>query len=260
MPWETSRHISPFMVSTEGLLKLAKKPRLCWRIFLPCLPKSGGKTLLWSLRMRYWMRIAAIVRATHLCLCGSHIFPTIKMSKCLPRWDDKARLGLLSLIVVEKNWLLSDTPSRNLYEQERCYLHWNQQKVVLTLPLLHTTCTCLQLIKVSVYSFILFLLIFLYPWAGQTIPAIHPCCFQYLVPWNKTQHLISLSSPVSPPLLGLLFDALCHEFHCQWSARTLGSLCNPFPSQRRPRKTDAEAVKSKRLKRLTLNHRSRHRQ
>ena len=40
-------------------------------------------------------------------------------------------------------------------------------------------------------------------------------------------------------LLGLQFDGRCGEFHCQRSFRTQGSLGNPFPSQRRPRKTDA---------------------
>jgi hypothetical protein len=34
-----------------------------------------------------------IVRATHLCLCGSQI-PMGKMSTHLPQWEDKAGLGL----------------------------------------------------------------------------------------------------------------------------------------------------------------------
>ena len=77
---------------------------------------------------------------------------------------------------------------------------------------------------------------------------IDPETLKYLPPSTATCMSVSCDASDAIPhwssaneisLLGLQFDGRCHEFHCQRSFRTLGSLGNPFPSQRRLRKTDA---------------------
>ena len=89
---EQPRHFFPFVVSINGLLGkeakilLKKLPlRLAKKWEKPCSEVCGF--------VNAPMSIAAIVRATHLCLHGS-IIPTSKMCNRLPQWEDKAGLGL----------------------------------------------------------------------------------------------------------------------------------------------------------------------
>jgi hypothetical protein len=86
------RHFSPFLVSTDGLF--GKEVKTLLKKLSSLLAEKWEKPYskvcgYVNARMSF-----AVVRATHLCLCGSRI-PTSKMSKRLPQqWEDKAGLGL----------------------------------------------------------------------------------------------------------------------------------------------------------------------
>jgi hypothetical protein len=88
------RHFSPFVVSTEdGLFGKDVKPLLkkLSSLFAEKWKKPYSEVCGY---VNAQMSIA-VVRATHLCLRGSHIPTTSKMSKWLPpQWEDKAGLGL----------------------------------------------------------------------------------------------------------------------------------------------------------------------
>jgi hypothetical protein len=89
---EQRRHFSPFVVSTDGLV-LGKEAKILLRKLSAMLAEKWEKPCSEVCGYVNARMSIAVVRATHLCIRGSRI-PTGKMCNRLPRWEDKAGLGL----------------------------------------------------------------------------------------------------------------------------------------------------------------------
>jgi hypothetical protein len=81
------------VVSTDGLFLGKEAKNLLKKLSSSLLAENWEKTYSEVCGYVNARMSIAVVRATHLCLRGSHI-PTSKMSKQLPQWEDKAGLGL----------------------------------------------------------------------------------------------------------------------------------------------------------------------
>jgi hypothetical protein len=77
-----SRHSTPFVVSTDGLV--GKEAKTLLKKLSTLLCDKWEKPYYVNARMS-----TAIVRATNLCLRDSRV-PTSQMSNCRPQWKDKA--------------------------------------------------------------------------------------------------------------------------------------------------------------------------
>jgi hypothetical protein len=88
---EQRRHFSPFMASTDGLL--GKESRTLLKKLSTLLAEKWEKPYSEICGYVNARMSIAMVRATHLCLGGSHI-PTSQISNRWPQWEDKAGLGL----------------------------------------------------------------------------------------------------------------------------------------------------------------------
>jgi hypothetical protein len=82
---------SPFVVSMNGLF--GKEAKTLLKKLSALLSKKWEKPYSEVCSYINAQMSIAIVRATHLCLCGSQSL-TSKMSKWLPQWEDKAGLSL----------------------------------------------------------------------------------------------------------------------------------------------------------------------
>jgi hypothetical protein len=79
------------VVSTDGLL--GKEAKVVLKRLALMLTEKWGKPYSEVCGYVNAQMSIAIVRATHLCVCGLRI-PTSKMSKPLPQWEDQAGLSL----------------------------------------------------------------------------------------------------------------------------------------------------------------------
>jgi hypothetical protein len=86
-----SRHFSPFVASTDGLL--GKESRTLLKKLSALLAEKWEKPYSKICGYVNARMSIAMVRATHLCLRDSRI-PTSQMSNRRPQWEDKAGLGL----------------------------------------------------------------------------------------------------------------------------------------------------------------------
>jgi hypothetical protein len=84
-------HFTPFVVSTDGLLGREAKTLL--KKLSSILAEKWQKSYAEVCGYVNARMSIAIVRATHLCIRGSHI-PTSRMSNGRPQWEDKAGLSL----------------------------------------------------------------------------------------------------------------------------------------------------------------------
>jgi hypothetical protein len=91
---EQSRYFSPFVASSaDGLL--GKEAKILLRKLSAMLAEKWEKPYAEVCGYANARMSIAIVRPTHLCICGSRSIPTGKMCNRLPQWEDKAAgLGL----------------------------------------------------------------------------------------------------------------------------------------------------------------------
>jgi hypothetical protein len=89
---EHRRHFTPFVVSVNGIL--GKYANTFLKVLAVHTATEAGKSYSNAMGHLRARMIIVIVRATHVCLRGSHI-PTSQMCNRRPQWDDLAGMALL---------------------------------------------------------------------------------------------------------------------------------------------------------------------